>query len=188
MRTRQIEMQTLARAYRDICTGEDPWIALGKFMHDFFGNSTHWRRQLVRDPIQPPEHPTREQRQWAAFCAASAEYLCGRYNLPRPDWAHDPAYTLAEPWYNDAYADLPGRKQELEAEAPEAFKRHNIYCSSRIYANKYEIREDLEQRRRSAARSSLRNFRHSPIKPIAHEQQEKRIHEKTTIRVCDQGR
>jgi hypothetical protein len=149
MKTRD-ELQTMATTYKEICQGKSPWIPLGMFMHDFFGNFRHHRWQLVRDPIELPAAPTLEQQQWAAFCAASVEYLCERYGVRRPAWTRNPAYTLSEKWYNDGCADLPEVRESLEIETPEAFRRHNIRCSSRIYANKYEIAEDLAQRRRSA--------------------------------------
>jgi hypothetical protein len=147
MKTR---MNTIATAYNNICQGVAPWIALGNFMHDFFGNYPRQRRQLLRDPIELSPFPTLEQRQWAAFCAASVEYLSERYSLRCPAWPRDPAFFLAEKWYNDGGADLPEVREWLEQETPEAFRRHNVYCSPRIYANKFEIREDLEYRRRAA--------------------------------------
>jgi hypothetical protein len=148
MKTR---MHTIATAYNDICRGVAPWIALGNFMHDFFGNYPRQRRQLLRDPIELPKDATLEQQQWAAFCAASVEYLCEKYHLRCPAWPRNPAFTLAETWYNDGASDLPEVRKALDIETPDAFRRHNIRCTSRIYANKYEIREDLEQRRRAAA-------------------------------------
>src|SRR6266536_2730400 len=92
-------LQTIQAAYREICEGEDPWIPVGNFMNDFFGNAPELREELVRDPIQEPENVTPEQRRWAAFLAASVEYLCLKYDISCPAWVHSPTYTLAEPWY-----------------------------------------------------------------------------------------
>ena len=139
--------QTIALSYEEICQGKSPWVPLGKFMHDFFGNFAEQRQELVKEPIQEPQDCTEEQHRWAALCAASVDYLCQKYDIPCPGWANDPAYVLAEPWYNSPYADLPDVRQELEEETPEPFKRRNIYCSDRIYANKFEIAQDLRQRR-----------------------------------------
>src|SRR5579883_1271845 len=35
-----------------------------------------------------------------ANCAASVEYLCSLFHLPCPQWAYDPSYILAVPWWN----------------------------------------------------------------------------------------
>jgi len=53
--------QTIAQAFRDICDGQDPWVALGDFSHDFFGNypDSDLRMGLVRDPVAIPEEPAR---------------------------------------------------------------------------------------------------------------------------------
>jgi len=146
MKTRY-QLHTMAVSYKEICEGRNPWVTIGMFMHDFFGNFTDRREALVKDAVQEPEHPTLIQHQWAVFCAASVEYLCQKYDISCPDWVYNSNYTLSEPWYNSPYADLPDVRQELEIETPEPFKRRNIYCSDRIYANKFEIAEDLRQRR-----------------------------------------
>jgi hypothetical protein len=147
MHMREDELQTISRSYQEICEGKDPWLPLGNFMHDFFGSHTTRRKKLVKEPLRLPEHPTPEQHRWAVFCAASVEYLCQKYQLPIPHWVYDPVYTLSEAWYYSPYADLPDVRQELEAQAPEPFKRRNIYCNNRVFANKYEIAADLQQRR-----------------------------------------
>jgi hypothetical protein len=141
------QLQTIAVSYKEICEGASPWIPLGMFMHDFFGNFVKRRKELLKDPIQVPENVTLEQYRWAVFCVASVEYLCQKYNLACPRWVDDPRYTLAEPWYCSADANMPDVRKELEEEAPEPFRKRNIYCSDRIYANKYEIAEDLQLRR-----------------------------------------
>jgi hypothetical protein len=142
------ELQTIAWSYREICEGESPWIPLGMFMHDFFGNFVDRREELVRDPIQEPEHPTPEQHRWAVFCAASVEYLCQKYHLPCPQWVHLPAYqALPEPWFLGLGAHKPQVQERLRHETPEAFARRNIYCGDRVFANKYELDADLQHRR-----------------------------------------
>jgi hypothetical protein len=133
--------QTIAEAYREICAGQDPWIALGDFSHDFFGNFADRRAELVSEPILIPENATPELRQWAAFCAASVEYLCELYAVcPVPVWVDAPQYMLAEPFYTSPLAYKARVRERLEQEAPPAFKRRHVYCSSRVYANKYEQR------------------------------------------------
>src|SRR5689334_17995133 len=78
--------QTIKRAFQDIREGNDPWIALGDFSHDWHGNypAPDQRAALVAEPIELPEEAMLEQRQWAAFCAASVEYLCERAAIPTP--------------------------------------------------------------------------------------------------------
>ncbi|GER90347.1 hypothetical protein KDW_45090 [Dictyobacter vulcani] len=142
-----IELQTISVSYQEICSGAEPWLPLGNFMNDFFGNFTDRRVELLRDPIQEPLNPTEEQHRWAVFCAASVEYLCQKYDLPVPTWTSDPAYApLPEPWYHSKMAHKPAVQQRLLRETPEAFAKRNIYCGGRVFANKYELAEELRQR------------------------------------------
>src|SRR2546421_12638447 len=95
----RVPLQTFRRSYAHILTGEDPWLPLGNFMHQFFGYYKHLRFELLCEPIEVPEHPSPEQLQWAVFCAASVEYLCKKYDIPCPEWALNPLYALEDPWY-----------------------------------------------------------------------------------------
>src|SRR5947199_6451040 len=79
------KVQTIARAYTDICTGEDPWTALGNFTNAWYGYAIHIRLELVSNPPIKPEQETEYTHRWAAFCAASVEFLCEHYNVPCPD-------------------------------------------------------------------------------------------------------
>jgi hypothetical protein len=137
----------MRESYREICDGEDPWIPLGNFMNDYFGNAPEMREELVKDPIQEPEDATSDQHRWAVFCAASVEYLCQKYGVSCPDWVHSPEYTLTEPWYYSLGAHKPHIRERLTRETPEPFTRRNIYCGSRIFANKYELAADRLHRR-----------------------------------------
>ena len=98
-RTSRVRLQTFRRSFEEICAGEAPWIPLGKFMHQFFGCFSHLRPELVGESIEVPEHCSPEQFQWAVFCAASVEYLCKKYDIPCPEWALNPRYSLEDPWY-----------------------------------------------------------------------------------------
>lgn len=134
-----LELQTINVSFREICAGEDPWIPLGNFMNDFFGNYLEQREELVKEPITLPEEPTPDQQRWAVFCAASVEYLCLKYDVPCPDWVNDPAYaSLPEPWYYSLAAHKPKVRERLHRETPEPFTRRNIYCGNRMFDNKYE--------------------------------------------------
>ena len=72
-------IQTMTRAYSDICQGEDPWTALGNFSNAWYDYAKGMRPSLVRQPLVSPDHDTAYTRHWAAFCAASVEFLCDRY-------------------------------------------------------------------------------------------------------------
>ena len=138
--------QTIKQAYQDLKDGGDPWVAIGDFSHDWYGNypEPNQRADLVAEPVELPEGEVSPEqflqlRQWAAFCAASVEYLCELAGISTPAWTADPQYTLSEEaFYTSPLAYKPRVRERLEREAPEAFKRRHIYCSERIYANKYE--------------------------------------------------
>ncbi len=131
-------LQTFARSYAEIHAGEDPWIPLGKMMHQFFGAYSMFRAELVRDPIEVPADISADLFRWAVFCAASVEYLCHTYALDCPTWAMKDRYRLAEPWYYHLVADSEEVQQELRETTPEEFARRNIYVGARPYRNKYE--------------------------------------------------
>jgi hypothetical protein len=132
--------QPIKQAYEDIRNGDDPWVAVGNFSHDWFGNFTDQRTELVQEPVELLEESTKELRQWAAFCAASVEYLCEQAHMPVPAWVHDAKYVLSEEeaFYTHPLSSKQRIRERLQNEAPEPFKRHNVFCSERVYANKYE--------------------------------------------------
>lgn len=96
---------------------------------------------------------------WAVFCAAVADYLSAREGMEPPAWVADPRYTLAEPWYvlgtagagdtgnagDDEKALSPKRRLYLEQTTPPQFRRRNIFCSDRLFANKYEFTQQVKQ-------------------------------------------
>ncbi len=141
-------LQTMAVTYQEICQGETPWVALGNFMNDWFDYAKDKRVQLVSDPISLPELLNTHTQRWAAFCAASVEWLCERYNVPCPSWVHNPIFHLPEPWFDSPGAHKPEVRTRLIQKTPEPFTRRNIFCGDRMFANKYELVEQL--RRRSA--------------------------------------
>ena len=132
--------QTLQRSFEGICKEDSPWIPLGKFMHQFFGEYKEYREKLIHDPIILPEHISPKHFQWAVFCAASAEYLCTKYDIDCPEWAMKPEYTLEEPWYYAIGAELPWVQEKLRQTTPEAFSKRNIFCGNRTFNNKYEYK------------------------------------------------
>ena len=149
-------LQTMAVAYAEICQGERPWTALGNFMNDWFGCAKDRREQLVADPLPTPQALTQETHRWAAFIAASVEWLCQKYAVRCPLWVHNPVYVLAETWwYADGIQKLHVRARLLE-ETPEPFARRNIYCGNRMYNNKYEV-DDLIDQLLEARKSATKN-------------------------------
>lgn len=132
-----VRLATFRRCYSAILARDEPWLGLGNMMHQWFGRYQDYRAELVREPLDMPKDVTPDQFRWACWCAASVEYLCHRAGLACPDWALDPTYTLAEPWY---YAEVEGEEEEAElrAETPLAFARRGIYCEAHPYRNKYE--------------------------------------------------
>jgi hypothetical protein len=142
------QLQTMALTHAEICQGETPWVALGNFMNDWFDDAKERREQLVVEAIVPPPQPTKEMLRWAAFCAASVEWLCARYKVSCPSWVFDPAYTLVEPWFDDPCADQPEVREWLLQDTPEPFRRRNVYAGDRLFENKYEFAEQVRQLRR----------------------------------------
>ncbi len=137
--------QTIKCAYRDIRNGDDPWVAIGDFSHDWYGNYADQRAMLVAESIELPENALSSEqwlqfRQWAAFCAASVEYLCRQAGISIPEWVNSPKYALLseEAFYTSPLAYKQRVRERLQQEAPEPFKRRNVFCSERVYANKYE--------------------------------------------------
>lgn len=130
---------SMAAAYIEICTGEDPWIALGNFTNDFFLYHADERDQLLKEPLTLSGEETEEQSRWAVFCAAAVEHLCSTYQLSCPQWISDTRYApLSKPWYfaSDAALHNPKVKAFYELRTPEAFRQRHIYCGDRIFQDK----------------------------------------------------
>jgi hypothetical protein len=132
-------LYTMQMVYQDIVQGERPWNALGNFLNSWLDYANDQREALVQDALEMPSTLTEEQQRWASFCAAAVEYLCEHYHIPCPDWVHNPAYILAEPWFKGLGAHKPEIQARLRQETPETFIRRNIYCGKRAFANKYEL-------------------------------------------------
>jgi hypothetical protein len=134
-------LQTMALTYQEICQGEEPWVALGNFMNDWFDYAKDRRAELVAEPIVLPRSPDRETARWAAFCAASVEYLCERYGTPCPSWVQHSVYCLPEPWFDALSPQKPQVRERLLRQTPGPFVKRNIYCGNRVFANKWEVVE-----------------------------------------------
>lgn len=132
-------IQTMARAYQQICADEDPWIALGNFRNAWYGYAKDIRPDLVSEPPVQPEQETEHTWHWRVFCAASVEFLCDRYDVPCPAWANDPSYTLTSPWWHTRHPHNLSIRAKLVQITPTPFARRNIFCGNRLYQNKYEM-------------------------------------------------
>lgn len=139
------QLQTMALSYREICEGEQPWVALGNFMNDWFDYASDKRAALVATPLALPERASEEEFRWAVFCAASVEYLCQRYAVSCPSWVYNPVYILHEPWFDAPMAHKPEVRAYLIQHTPEPFTRRNIFCGDRMFANKYEFAEEYRR-------------------------------------------
>jgi hypothetical protein len=140
-------LQTIAEAYRQICEGEEPWIALGNFRNAWYGHAKDRRVELVSEPLGKPAQDTEFANRWGAFCAATVEFLCERYDILCPQWVHDPGYTLETPWWHTERADDPKILKRLVQTTPEAFARRKIFCGNRLYQNKYEMSAWVQEAR-----------------------------------------
>lgn len=141
----QHRRHTMALTYHAICQGERPWVALGNFMNEWFDYAKEQRAQLITDPLTLQEEPGIDELHWAAFCAASVEWLCARYDIPCPAWVYHAAYSLPEPWFDSPGAHKLQVRQRLIQQTPEPFARRNVYCGNRIFANKHDFARDYKQ-------------------------------------------
>jgi hypothetical protein len=140
-------IESMAWAYNEICAGEDPWTALGNFTNAWYGYAKNSRTTLVSEHLVKPEQETEYTHRWAAFCAASVEFLCTRYEVPCPDWVHDPYYTLETSWWYTRQAHIPAMQVYISQMTPAPFARRNIFCSNRLFQNKYEMYEWTQEAR-----------------------------------------
>lgn len=127
-------IHSIADVATQIYQGEDPWFALGCFLHDWWRDAVDHRQELIADP--PGSAPTPEGRRWTAFCAAVVEELCSRTGFPCPAWANRQDYFLEHPWF---YYPQLSQRNWLLLTTPEPFKRRNIFVGGSVLDNKYEL-------------------------------------------------
>jgi len=118
--------QTAAETLVQISQTSDPWIPVGNFLDDWRRTPVEHRAALCATPLPPVGE---EHRRWAAFLAASVDYLCRQDNLPAPLWTRNADYVLDEPWF--LYPGWRLRAWQL-FKTPVAFVDRNIFGGDRI--------------------------------------------------------
>src|SRR5947209_8266260 len=98
------------------------------FRNAWYGYAKDRRVALVSEPLAKSAQDTELTHRWSAFCAATVEFLCERYDVPCPQWVHDPCYTLETLWWYTERADDPKTRQRLMQTTPSAFARRKIFC------------------------------------------------------------
>lgn len=126
---------SIADAAKHIYQGEDPWVALGCFLHDWWCHAASERWNLITEPPAPATTP--EEQRWRVLCAAIVEELCMRTSLTHPLWTNRQDFFLAEPWF---YYPQPSQREWLLLTTPETFKRRNIFIGGNVLDNKYELK------------------------------------------------
>lgn len=136
-------IHTIAAAAVQIDHGEDPWFALGNFLHDWWCYAADHRQALIGEPL--PFMQTAVGRDWATFCAATVEELCCRTNYPCPSWVNQPRYQREQPWY---FSSETAHRDWLRTTAPEPFRRRNLFVGAGVLDNKYELQHLFPSRPR----------------------------------------
>jgi hypothetical protein len=115
---------TVAEAFARILDGrESPWTAVGDFLDSFYVADTPGRTALVATaPAPTADYAT---LRWAAFLAASTDWLSHRFGIECRDWVLRPEYILPEPWF--LYPEGALRISSLFL-TPPPFKARNIFC------------------------------------------------------------
>ncbi len=159
-------VQTITRAYQQICDGVDPWVALGNFRNAWYGYAKDNRLVLVEEPLVEMEQTTEYALRWRAFCAASVEFLCHCYSVPCPQWVHQPRYILMIPWWPEHAYNLSTRVQLMHT-TPTPFIQRHIFCGNRLYQNKYEMSVWAQEARAKGITNPGAIFRYAREKEIS---------------------
>jgi len=120
---RRYHSQTAAETFDRIRAGTTPWVAMGDFLDDWRRLPVEERPPLVAEPIVDAGDDKERQR-WAAFIAATVEWLCWSAKLPFPVWTNKSEYRLPEPWF--LYPGWRLRAWQL-ATTPAPYKMRNIF-------------------------------------------------------------
>lgn len=134
MNTHIYKYHTIAETFELICSNENPWIAIGNFLNDWWYYASNCRANLIERGL--PLHYDRKRQRWAAFCAAMVETLCLRCNIPCPAWTYEKRFILSQPWF---YYQDSGSRARLLATTPTPFKKRNVYVTNRILSGKWDL-------------------------------------------------
>lgn len=115
--------QTAKETFERILAGTTPWVAMGDFLDDWRRMAADGRAGLVAEPIADAGDDLEKQR-WAAFLAATVEWLCWQEKLAFPAWTGDTVYRLHDPWF--LYPGWRLRAWQL-ATTPAPYKMRNIF-------------------------------------------------------------
>jgi hypothetical protein len=119
---------SVAHSFQRLQQGENPWVAYGDFLDDWYRSRPEDRLMLAQEA--PVEARNEDEQHWAALFAATVEMLCTQEQIPVPAWVTTPHYYLQEPWYPEARtANLRHLQEET---TPELFKKHNVFSGDRI--------------------------------------------------------
>lgn len=125
-----IHRQTMAETFaRILATPAYPWVALGDFLDDWRFADPGERPAMVAEAIATIPDADRDLLRWAAFCAATTEWLCRQDGLSFPLWTSNAAYRLDEPWF--LYPGDLLKPWELVT-TPVPFKMRNIFGGDRM--------------------------------------------------------
>lgn len=128
MTTSSYRWHTIREAFEQIGHNQTPWVALGNFLNDWWFFAIEHRRELIQQPLPPATNI--EARRWAAFCAATVEWLCLQEGVPCPIWTKQKRYNLSDPWF---FYDDDDSRLWLIATTPAPFKMRNIYGGDRMF-------------------------------------------------------
>jgi hypothetical protein len=131
MAIRTYQRHTVAQAFEQICNDQDPWVALGNFLNDWWYYTIEYRRELIEASLPPASTPN--TKRWAAFCAAMVDWLCWQDGLTPPTWTSKEDYILADPWF---HYEKWSRRSKLLATTPAPFKMRNIFIGDRAFLHK----------------------------------------------------
>lgn len=132
--------QTMKLSFEQIRDGIQPWVALGNFMNNWYAYHADQRSVLIADPLPDYDVTNLYVHRWAVFCATSVEWFAHKYGEVCPSWVFDEKYMLAEPWFFHPKEEV--REWDMST-TPEEFARRKIYCGGRVFANKWELGEEI---------------------------------------------
>jgi hypothetical protein len=136
-------IHAIAAAAAQIDQGEDPWLAIGCFLHDWWLYAVDHRQELIGEPPSPAITP--DGKRWAAFCAAAVEELCVRSSFPCPTWIYRHDFVLEDPWF---FSSQVSQRNWLLSTTPEPFRRRNIFVGGSVLDNKYELQRTFDSKPR----------------------------------------